>query len=239
MIKVNVTKKIKAMNIAVFGTGVVGQLIAEKLSSLGHSVTVGTRNVSESTSRAAKDNFGRPAFGEWLRAQPKIKVASYADAAAGAEFIVNATSGHGALPAIELAEKKNLAGKVMLDISNPLDFSKGAPPSLFVCNTDSLGEQIQRANPELKVVKGLNTMTAYIMVNPGLLKEDHHVFLSGNDAEAKNKVKSVLKEMGWKESSIIDVGDITTARGTEQLLPIWIRLWGALKTPMFNFKIVV
>jgi len=227
------------MKIAVFGTGVVGQTISEKLEQLGHEVTMGTRNVEQALSRTNKDSFGRPAFGEWHSKHPKIKVAAYGDAAAFGEFIVNATNGTGTLPALEQAGKKNLAGKVMLDISNPLDFSKGMPPTLFVCNTDSLGEQIQRTYPELKVVKSLNTMNAYIMVNPSLIPEDHTVFMNGNDADAKSKVKDLLMSFGWKEKNIIDVGDITTARGTEQLLPIWVRLYGSLKNPMFNFKIVV
>lgn len=227
------------MKTAVFGTGVVGQTIAEKLEALGHEVMIGTRNVQDALARSGRDSFGRPPFGEWHAGHPKIKVAPYADAAAFGELIINATNGTGTLSALELAGKKNLAGKIMLDISNPLDFSKGMPPTLFVCNTDSLGEQIQRAYPELKVVKSLNTMNAYIMVNPGLLPEDSTVFMNGNDAGAKSKVKELLKSFGWKEHTIIDMGDITTARGTEQLLPIWIRLYGALKTPMFNFRIVM
>ncbi len=227
------------MKIAVFGTGVVGQTLAEKLASLGHDVQIGTRHVAESLGRSGPDNFGRPSFGEWHKSHTNIKLAPYAQAAEHAEIIVNATSGHGALPALELAGKKNLAGKIMIDISNPLDYSKGMPPSLFVSNTDSLGEQIQRAYPELKVVKTLNTMTAYIMVNPALVPGDHNVFMSGNDAGAKSAVRQILVAMGWKDSNVIDVGDISTARGTEQLLPIWVRLLGALRTPMFNFRIVV
>jgi len=113
------------------------------------------------------------------------------------------------------------------------------PPSLFISNTDSLGEQIQRTYPDLKVVKALNTMNAYIMVNPALLPDDHNVFLNGNDAGAKGEVKKLLVTFGWKEKNIIDLGDISTARGTEQILPIWVRLWGTLQTPMFNFRIVV
>ncbi|NTU64818.1 MAG: NADP oxidoreductase, partial [Chloroflexi bacterium] len=131
----------------------------------------------------------------------------------------------------------NLNGKTLIDISNPLDFSKGMPPTLFVKDSDSLAEQIQRAFPKVNVVKTLNTMTASVMVNPGQLAGgDHTVFVSGNDAGAKAQVAELLKGFGWRD--IIDVGDITTARGTEMLLPIWIRLMGALQTPFFNFKIV-
>src|SRR4030095_4840658 len=227
------------MKIAVLGTGVVGQVISEKLANLGHEVMIGTRDVKNTLARAAKDNFGRPAFKDWQEQHPVVKLGTYAEAAGFGEFVVNATNGTGTLPALEEAGKKNLAGKVLLDISNPLDFSKGMPPSLFVCNTDSLAEQIQRTYPETHVVKGLNTMNAFIMVNPGLLPEDHNVFLSGNDAEAKTTVQGLLQSFGWKDKDIIDMGDISAARGIEQLLPIWVRLWGTLKNPLFNFKIVV
>jgi predicted dinucleotide-binding enzyme len=120
-----------------------------------------------------------------------------------------------------------------------LDFSKGMPPTLSICNTDSLGEQIQRTFPKVKVVKSLNTLNAYLMVNPGLLPEPTNIFLNGNDTGAKAEVRKLLVTFGWKDEYIIDMGDISTARGTEQLLPIWVRLWGTLQTPMFNFKIVV
>jgi predicted dinucleotide-binding enzyme len=126
---------------------------------------------------------------------------------------------------------------VLIDIANPLDFSKGMPPTLSVCNTDSLGEQIQRAFPQVKVVKTLNTMNANLMVNPALLSGDHDVFVSGNDPAAKAQVTNFLKQQfGWK--SVIDLGDITTARGVEMTLPIWLNLFGVLQTPLFNFKIV-
>jgi predicted dinucleotide-binding enzyme len=227
------------MKIAVLGTGVVGQTISEKLTQLGHEVTIGTRDIKNSLARTDKDNFGRPPLKEWLSSHPNIKLGAYSEAASFGELIVNATSGAGTLPALEAAGKENLGGKILMDISNPLDFSRGMPPSLFICNTDSLGEQIQRAYPETKVVKALNTMNAYIMVNPSLLPGDHNVFVSGNDPDAKTKIKDLIVSFGWKEKNIIDMGDISTARGTEQLLPIWVRLWGAMQNPMFNFKIVV
>ena len=124
-------------------------------------------------------------------------------------------------------------------ISNPLDFSKGFPPSLLVSNTDSLGEQLQRAFPQVKVVKGLNTLTSFLMVAPRMLPDTHHIFLCGNDAGAKQEVRALLSSFGWADGEMIDLGDITNARGTEQLLPIWVRLYGAMQNPMFNFKVVV
>ena len=142
------------------------------------------------------------------------------------------------MPALELARKENLSGKIILDISNPLDFSKGRPPTLFISNTDSLAEQIQRTYPEAKVVKSLNTMNAYVMVNPSILPGDHTVFLSSNDAGAKDEVKKILMSFGWKDKNIFDLGDITSARGAEQILPVWIRIMSTLKTGQFNFNIV-
>jgi len=227
------------MKIAILGTGVVGQTIAEKLGSLGHQVMIGTRSTAETLARTNPDNFGRPPFKEWHEKNPEIKFGTYDQAAAFGEFIVNATNGAGTLAALEQAGEKNLSGKVMLDISNPLDFSKGMPPSLFVSNTDSLAEQIQRTYPAAKVVKSLNTLNAYLMVNPALLPDDHHVFLNGNDEEAKKQIREMLITFGWKSDNIIDLGDITTARGTEQWLPLWARLWMATGNPMFNLKIVM
>jgi predicted dinucleotide-binding enzyme len=167
-----------------------------------------------------------------------IKLGTFKEAAAYGTLIVNATNGNGTLAALESAGKENLAQKVILDISNPLDFSKGMPPSLFISNTDSLAEQIQIAFPDAKVVKSLNTLNAYLMVNPGLLPGDHNVFLNGNDLEAKKQIRELLLSFGWKSDNIIDLGDITTARGTEQWLPLWSRLWMATNNPMFNLKIV-
>ena len=144
------------------------------------------------------------------------------------------------MEALKSAGKINLAAKILVDVSNPLDFSKGMPPTLFLVNDTSLGETIQNAFPETKVVKALNTLTCSLMVDPGKIADgDHNLFICGNDAEAKQKIKEILHEnFTWKEENIIDLGDITNSRGTEQLLPIWIRLWGILGTVDFNFKIV-
>ena len=153
------------------------------------------------------------------------------------ELFINATNGSATLSALTKISDR-LKGKVLLDIANPLDFSNGMPPTLSICNDDSLGETIQRDFPDCKVVKSLNTMNAHLMVNPILLEGDHSVFMSGNDKEAKEKVKSLLVQFGWQTKNIIDLGDIKTARGSEMLLPIWLRLWGVLNTAEFNFNIV-
>jgi len=225
------------MKIAVLGTGIVGQTITLKLKSLGHDVMIGTRDVTKTLVRTDKDGYGNPPFSEWYKQRSGIQLGNYKEAAIHAELLFNCTAGTGAVAALWQAGEANLKGKVLMDIANPLDFSNGHPPSLNPVNTDSLGETIQRTFPEMKVVKTLNTMNCYLMVNPSLVPGDHNVFISGNDADAKAKAIEILKSFDWKENNIIDLGDITTARGTEQLLPIWIRLWGKLQTAMFNFHI--
>lgn len=224
-------------NISVIGTGMVGQTIADKMLDLGHTVTMGTRDTAETRNRTEPHQVTGVVFSDWLSAHPDISLVNYEDTAADADLIINATKGDGALPALGAVGKENLSGKTVLDISNPLDFSKGMPPTLSVCNTDSLGEQIQRTFPEANIVKSLNTMNAYLMVNPDLVPGDHNVFISGNDENAKNKVRELLASVGWQNSNIIDLGDISTARGTEMLLPIWLQLWNTLGTPEFNFHI--
>ena len=216
------------MNIGILGTGTVGTTIGSKLVSQGHQVRMGSRSA---------DN---PKAAAWVAsAGDRASQGTFADAAAFGEVVINCTSGLGSLEALEQAGTDNLRGKILIDISNPLDFSNGFPPSLAVCNTDSLAEQIQRAFPETKVVKTLNTMTAAIMVDPSLVPGDHTVFVSGNDAEAKAEVAAKLSEwFGWKPENVVDVGDVTTARGTEMWLPLWVRLYGAFQSPMFNVHVV-
>jgi predicted dinucleotide-binding enzyme len=176
-------------------------------------------------------------FVEWHKQYPEVKLKKNADAVKGADLIVNATQGGASISVLSAIGNYQLRGKVLLDLANPLDFSKGMPPTLSVCNTHSLAEQIQEKFPDLKVVKALNTMSASIMVNPSSINGVHTVFVSGNDAEAKKSVIDLLKSMGWDKKDIIDLGDISTARGTEMLLPVWLRLWGTLGHVNFNFHI--
>jgi 8-hydroxy-5-deazaflavin:NADPH oxidoreductase len=226
------------MNIAVLGTGAVGQALAARLTSLGHQVFMGTRNVAASLANTKVDNWGNPAIGTWINEHPKVTLLTFREAVEkGGDLIVFAMNGMAAFDCLEAVGMPLLKNKVLIDISNPLDFSKGFPPSLFVNNTESLGEQIQNAYPELKVVKTLNTMSNPVMVNPKAIAGDHTVFVSGNDPEAKTKVMQLLNSFGWEAKNMIDLGDITTARGTEMLLPLWVRLYGKLQTPLFNFHI--
>jgi len=215
------------MKVGVLGTGMVGTTIGSKLTELGHEVKLGSRTVNN------------PKVAEWLKATgKKASQGTFTAAAVFGEIIFNCTHGVASLDALKQAGAANLKGKILIDVANPLDFLKGAPAALTICNLDSLGEQIQKAFPEAKVVKTLNTMNCKLMVNPSSLKGNHTVFVSGNDENAKAKVKTLLNEFGWKDSSIIDTGDITSARGSEMLLPMWLRLMGALSTPHFNFSIV-
>jgi predicted dinucleotide-binding enzyme len=220
------------MKYAVLGTGMVGRAIAARLAGLGHDVTIGTRDPEATLARTDGD----APYAAWAADHADVALATFAAAAAGADVVVHAGSGLAALDLLGAAGADNLAGKVLVDISNPLDFSAGFPPTLFVKDTDSLGEQIQRAFPQARVVKTLNTLTAELMVRPDTLSETSTVFVSGDDAEAKAVVTAMLTEFG--HTDVIDLGDISTARGTEMLLPVWLRLMGSLGTATFNFKVV-
>lgn len=224
------------MDIAVLGTGRVGRTLAARLAGLGHDVTIGTRDPAATLARTEPDSMGNPPLVQWAATHQSIGLGTFAEAAASAELVVNATPGTASLDVLGLAGADNLEGKILIDLANPLDFSGGMPPTLFVKDTDSLGERIQRTFPGARVVKTLNTLTADLMVHPAALPEGSSVFVSGNDADAKAAVTSLLETFG--HTDVIDLGDITTARGAEMLLPVWLRLWGVLGTPMFNFKIV-
>jgi hypothetical protein len=225
------------MNIGVLGSGIVAKTIAGKLDTLGHAVKLGTRDVKATLARNEQDMAGGPPLRTWLETHPRVTLGTHAEAAAHGAIVFNALSGQGAIAGLRSAANA-LANKVLIDISNPLDFSKGMPPSLSVANTDSLGEQIQRELPDTRVVKTLNTVNAFLMVDPRQLAGgDHSMVVCGNDAGAKTEVTRILTDwFGWRD--VIDLGDITNARGSEMWLPLWVRLYGALKTPMFTVKVV-
>jgi len=210
------------MRIAVLGTGSVGQAMSARLAELGHDVRLGTRDPAATRARESWVEIG------------SVELTTFADATDGAEIVVHAGNGLAALDLLEGAG--DLSGTVLVDISNPLDFSAGFPPTLAVKDTDSLGEQIQRAFPDTRVVKTLNTLTAGLMVHPEALPEATSVFVSGDDAGAKTVVTALLTELGHRD--VIDLGGIETARGTEMWLPLWLRLMGSLGTADFNLRIV-
>jgi predicted dinucleotide-binding enzyme len=213
------------MRIGILGTGVVGKTLGTKLVQLGNDVRMGSRAAGGEKAKA------------WVKeAGGKSSEGTFADAAAHGEIVFNCTSGVASLEALKVAGAKNLEGKTLVDVANPLDFSKGMPPTLSVCNTDSLGEQIQRAFPTAKVVKTLNTVTAAVMVDPSIIPGVHTMFVSGNDAGAKAEITNILKTgFGWKE--VMDLGDISCARAQEMLLPLWLRLYMKLQTPNVNVHV--
>jgi predicted dinucleotide-binding enzyme len=201
------------VRIGVLGTGVVGTTIAGKLRELGHDVLIGSRTAGEDA-------------------------VPFADAAAHGELVFNSTNGNASLDALKAAGAENLAGKVLVDVSNALDFSQGRPPLVGVSTGDSLGEQIQRAFPETKVVKALNTVNANVMVDPSVLPGEHDIFVSGNDDEAKAQVAELLQSFGWPAERVLDLGDITAARAQELYVTLWVRLAGVVGGATFNIHVV-
>jgi 8-hydroxy-5-deazaflavin:NADPH oxidoreductase len=215
------------MNFGVLGTGMVGEALGTKLVSLGHRVMMGSR--SETNEKAAA----------WVNKNgPNATQGTFERTSIISDIILNCTKGEVSLEVLKLAGKENLERKILIDVSNPLDFSHGMPPTLTVCNTDSIGEQMQKNFPGTWVVKAFNTMSCAIMVNPNLLSDSHNLFLCGNDANSKEIVGDIIKTFGWQKDEIIDLGDITASRGMEMILPIWLRIMGSLKSGAFNFKIV-
>jgi 8-hydroxy-5-deazaflavin:NADPH oxidoreductase len=218
------------MKIAVLGTGMVGDTIGSRLIELGHEVKMGSRTATNEKAKAFVDKHAG-----------KASAGTFTDAAEFGEVVINCTAGGGSIDALKMAGEKNINGKIIIDIANPLDFSKGMPASLIpaLSNTNSLGEEIQKTFPSTKVVKTLNTMWCGLMVNPAMINGgDHTNFISGNDADAKQKVKALLNEFGWKNENILDLGDISAARGTESVLPVWLRIWNATQNGAFNFKVI-
>lgn len=225
------------MKIAVLGTGIVGRTLAAGLSERGHDVAMGTRDVADTLARSEPDAMGNPPFPQWHAEHEQVQLVTFPEAVGTADVVINATSGSASLSVLEAAGA-GLEDKVLVDVSNPLDFSHGTPPTLSVVNTDSLAEQIQRRFPGAKVVKALNTMNARLMVEPSRLADGHNVFVAGDDDAAKGTVRGLLQELGWKDENIVDVGAIRAARGLEMYLPLWLSLMGALGTADFNIKLV-
>src|SRR5690242_19598355 len=211
------------MRIAVIGTGVVGRTLAQGLQQAGHDVVVGTRDPDATASRE-----------EWRGLDVPLQALGVV--AGQADLVVNATNGEASLAALGEVGTDHLAGKVLVDVANPLDFSAGFPPTLTVKDTDSLAEQLQRAFPQSRVVKSLNTVNASVMVDPGALPEPTTMFLAGDDAAARALVRTLLTDLGWVD--VIEFESLDAARGMEMWLPLWVRLMGPLGTPAFNLRLV-
>jgi 8-hydroxy-5-deazaflavin:NADPH oxidoreductase len=214
------------MKIAVIGTGGVGQAIGSKLVQLGHEVMMGSRDAANQKGLAWVESTGE-----------RASLGTFADAARFGELAFNCTSGTGSIPALTAAAA-GLDGKLVIDIANPLDFSKGKPPGLSTSASDSLGEQAQRLLPASHVVKALNHVNAGLMVDPKQLAGGaHDALICGNDAGAKARVTELLKDwFGWQ--SVIDLGDITASRALEHYVLLWLRLMSSLGTFQFSLKVV-
>jgi 8-hydroxy-5-deazaflavin:NADPH oxidoreductase len=220
----------------VLGTGTVGQALAGKLHEVGHEVRMGTRDPDASRGRTEPGYAGAEPLSAWLDHNPNIQLATFHDAIAGSDVLINATSGSASIDVLALADPADLERKLLIDIANPLDFSSG-DLDLTVGITDSLAETIQRAYPSLHVVKTLNTVTSAVMINPASVGGgDHTMFVAGNDDGAKREVIELLRSFGWQD--IFDLGDISGARGMEAMLVLWLRGMQALGGPMFNVKLV-
>jgi predicted dinucleotide-binding enzyme len=213
------------MKIAVLGTGEVGRRLATKLASLGHEITLGSRTADNAEAT------------QWAEANGGAH-GTFADAAGAAELVVNATGGLVSLAALTAAGADNLRGKVLVDVSNALDFSEGFPPKVVTFDGGSLAEELQKAFPEARVVKTLNTMSNPVMVEPSRVPGHHNVFLSGDDEDAKAEVAALLRSFGWDSGQIVDLGDLSSARATELLMPLWLRLYGVLGPVDFNISVV-
>jgi 8-hydroxy-5-deazaflavin:NADPH oxidoreductase len=224
------------MKISVIGTGNVGRFLAAKIAHAGHAVVVGTRNPDGTLARTETSATGAAPFSEWHSGHRNIPLVALAEAGEHGELIVNATAGAGSLAALQATGPHD--GKIIMDVANPLDFSRGFPPPLSVCNTDSLAEQIQRSFPAARVVKTLNTMNHMVMADPGRLPGPHNVFVAGDDGAAKAAVTGLLQQLGWPEQDILDLGGISAARGMEMFLPLWLSLLQSLGSGDFNIRIV-
>jgi predicted dinucleotide-binding enzyme len=225
------------MKVGILGTGSVGRALAEGFLRVGDDPMIGTRDVAALMARTEPDRPGAIPFTVWQERHPEIAIGSFAEAGRHGEILVNSTAGTASVEALRAAGAEEMEGTVVIDTSNPLDFSSGFPPTLFVSNDDSLAETIQREFPRVRVVKAWNTVTAALMTSPKLVAEgDHSLPICGDDTLAKASVTELLERFGWID--VIDLGDLTAARAMESYLPIWLRLMQATETPLFNTKVV-
>jgi predicted dinucleotide-binding enzyme len=221
------------MKVGIIGSGVVAQTLGAKLVELGHDVVLGTRDPKKLDEK--KNMAGT--LNEWLASvKNKAKIVTFKEAAAHGEILINATHGQASVDALKMAEADKVGPKVLIETANELDFSKGMPPRALSSQDRSVAINIQKAFPNLKVVKSLNTIGANLMVNPKALKGgEHTMFMSGNDKDAKVKVSEILKSFGWTD--IMDLGPIEMAHGQEMLMAMWVALYSSLQNGMIGIKV--
>jgi predicted dinucleotide-binding enzyme len=221
----------------VLGTGVVGQTLADKLTSLGHDVRMGTRDVAAARSRTEPGRAGAQPLVPWLAEHPHVELTTFPQAIAASEILINAAAGSGSVDVLRSANADDLENKILIDVGNPLDFSSGQL-DLVPGVTDSLGETLQREFPSMRVVKALNMVGARVMVDPGEVGGgEHTAFIAGNHDAAKQVVTTLLFSFGWRD--VRDLGDIAGARGMEAYLVLWLRAMQTFGTPMFNIKLAM
>ncbi len=225
------------MKITVIGSGVVGQTLASRLFQLGHELVMATRDPEATASRTEPNPQSGVSFSSWYSKHQEVDLVPFSAVPKDAQVFINATGGTYSLDILKSIGAETLSGKILLDVSNPLDFSQGWPPTLSICNTDSLAEQIQRAYPDSLVVKSLNTVNYQVMVAPEIVPGNHQLFVSGEDEDAKDTVRGLLGQMGWPADRVIDLGGIQSARGTEMMMPMWLGLMGTFGSPIMNFEI--
>lgn len=219
------------MNIGVLGTGTVGEAIATALTEKGFNVRMGSRTPDNEKAAA------------WVKkSNDHATQGDFNDAAAFGEIVFVCLNGSYALDVIRSLATDTVEGKIIVDITNPLDFTHGMPPRIIegLGNATSLGEEIQKALPNSFVVKTLNTVNYKLMVNAKVVNGgDHHLFVCGDDTESKNKVKHFLVDhFNWKADHMVDLGGIQASRAVEAIVPFWVLVYQALGTPLFNFKVV-
>ncbi len=201
------------MKLGILGTGKVAQTLARRWSAAGHQVTFGSRDPK------AKDGLDGP-------------VTTLAEVVAGSDVVVNATPGSASLETLEKIGASAFAGKILIDVANA-----NTPSFELVYPNSSLGEKLQAALPGAKVVKTMNTAAMLVMTDPSVLPPSS-VFVSGDDAAAKGTVTALLRDLGWDNESIVDLGGIASARGTEHYFLMFAALMQALGTPRFNIRLV-
>jgi predicted dinucleotide-binding enzyme len=218
------------MKIGILGAGMVGNALGTKLVQIGNEVTMGSRSATNESAQNWASSLGE-----------RAQTATFRDAAVFGEIVISCIGGMHSMEALDSVGADPIRGKILIDVSNPLQQDKDGSMILGFCNTESLGERIQRAFPQTRVVKALNTVNCDIMIEPSRVPGDHNLFICGNDPDAKKRVTRYLSDwFGWKTHNIIDVGDITAARGTEMMMPLWMRLYqGVIGHPHFNYHILV
>jgi predicted dinucleotide-binding enzyme len=215
-----------ADSVGVLGTGVVALTLVGRLRQLDYEVWVGARSADSESLRPFAEIDG-------------VRTGSFADAAAAAELLINATNGRNSVSALTMAGADNLAGKPVIDVSNDLEPVEGDFARPMASVDHSIGKLLQTEFPDALIVKALNTMNNKIMVNPSLVPGDHVVFLSGDSGLAKERVTALLMAFGWRPQQIVDLGGIDTAVGPEMMMAVWMKVVIArgFDAPPFNWAI--